>query len=98
MRYELKSVDVLSASKMAAVLYFCLTLAIFVPMGIVMTAVMPHKEAVSPFFGLGMGVFMLIMPFVYAGMGFVFSALACFAYNLLAKWMGGVSFEFETKA
>ncbi len=97
MRYELKSVDVLSASKMAAIFYFFLTLIFCVPMGFLMAA-LPHKEVASPFFGLGVGAFMLLMPFVYAGFGFVFSAIACFVYNLLAKWMGGISFDFEAKA
>ena len=45
---------------------------------------------------LGMGAgFIIVLPFLYAAMGFVFGVLAAVVYNLLASWIGGLGLEFE---
>jgi len=48
---------------------------------------------------MGMGVgFAVCIPFIYAGLGFVFGALSAWIYNLLAGWFGGFELEFESPA
>ena len=40
------------------------------------------------------GLFLAIMmPLLYAGMGFVIGALSAVIYNLVAGWIGGIEIE-----
>ena len=44
--------------------------------------------------GLGFGPgFVLGLPFLYAGLGFAFTALACVCYNMLARTLGGIEID-----
>jgi hypothetical protein len=37
----------------------------------------------------------LVMPVMYAIMGFIMGVIGAWLYNLIAKWVGGVEVEFE---
>ena len=41
----------------------------------------------------GMG--MLFIPFIYAIFGFIFVAIGCLIYNLVAHYVGGIEVELE---
>jgi hypothetical protein len=45
---------------------------------------------------MGIG-FMMVLPFLYAAIGFVTGCLGAWFYNLLTKWIGGLEFEFEER-
>jgi hypothetical protein len=47
--------------------------------------------------GLGAGLMVVLMPLMYAVMGFIFGVIGAAVYNLLAGWMGGFEFDFEAK-
>ena len=106
MNLKLKRIAPMQAGKLLAALYGLLSL-VFVPFMLAFMAFgsliarsqgganFPHFPAM---FGIGMGLFMVIMPFMYAFMGFVFGVLGAWVYNLLAGWMGGFEFDFETQA
>jgi hypothetical protein len=47
------------------------------------------------FGGLFGGIFMIIMPIFYAVIGFLFVALTCLIYNLIARFVGGMEIELE---
>ena len=47
----------------------------------------PIPTASKPPFGPGI---LVVLPFLYAGAGLLFVALACAIYNLAAKFVGGV--------
>jgi len=80
-------IDPLQAAKMAAVLYFLV--------GLLVTPFLYYAYVISPE-GLGFGPgFVLSLPFLYAGIGFAFTALACGCYNLLARRMGGIEIELS---
>ena len=85
----------LQLGKMLAVLYGIMGL-LFVPFFLIMSAVatqMPPEQRVGMMaFGVG---FALLMPVMYAAMGFVFGALGALIYNLVAKWIGGIEVEVE---
>ncbi len=42
--------------------------------------------------GIGMG-YVILVPIVYGLIGFVFTAIACVIYNIVAGWTGGVEVE-----
>ena len=101
MNLKLKRVAPLQAGKMLAAFYGLLSLVLvpfmFVAMTVAGMAARNHGGA-PPFpfmLGLGMG-FILLLPILYALMGFVFGVISAWIYNLLAKWIGGLEFEFES--
>ena len=44
--------------------------------------------------GLGF-LLMLLAPVAYGLIGFLMTALACWLYNILANWIGGIEIELE---
>jgi len=53
-------------------------------------AIMPG----SPLSGLGIYAIILV-PIMYAAIGFVGGAISALLYNVLAKWVGGVKLEIK---
>lgn len=104
MQVKLKRVDPIQAGKMLAALYGILSLLLIPFMLFVMTVgsfAARQQSGPAPalplMFGMGVG-FMVLLPVVYAVMGFVVGVISSLIYNLLSKWIGGFEFEFETKA
>jgi hypothetical protein len=105
MKLKLKRIAPLQAGKMLAAFYGLLSL-IMVPfmltfMALGSFAARSHGGAGAPalplMFGMGIG-FMVMLPLLYAFLGFIFGILGAFLYNLLAKWIGGFALEFEQEA
>ena len=96
---RVKSFNVMSVAKISALCYGAMGL-IFIPFFLLFGAIagMAGKEAGGPgqafgaVFGLGMAV---MMPVIYAVMGFIMGALGAFVYNLISKWVGGIEVELE---
>jgi hypothetical protein len=85
----------LQLGKMLAVLYGILGL-IFIPLFLSVSALatqLPPEQRVG-MMAFGMG-FALLMPVIYAVMGFVFGVLGAWVYNVIAKWIGGIEVEVE---
>ena len=85
MKKQLANVSKLQASKVAAVMY----LVISVPMVLLMMLPMLYSD--QP--GMPMWL-LLLLPVLYAVLGFVFTFLAAWVYNLVAARIGG--FEYTT--
>jgi hypothetical protein len=54
---------------------------------------LPNQQRVG-MMAIGTG-FALLIPVVYAVIGFVFGVVGAFIYNILAKWVGGIEVEVE---
>jgi hypothetical protein len=74
-------------AKVVAVLYALMGL-VFAPIILVTTLFSPKDT------GLGAG-FAIAMPILYGVCGFIFTAIGCAIYNLVASWVGGVEVEFD---
>jgi hypothetical protein len=103
MNLKLKRIAPFQAGKLLAAFYGLFSL-LFVPFMMVFMAVgsfaakAQGANAAPPMplmFGMGIG-FMILLPVVYAAMGFVFGVLSAAIYNLLARWIGGLEIEFES--
>lgn len=101
MNLKLKRIGPLQAGKMLAAFYGLLSLLIVPLMFVAMSfasLMARHSGGSAPAFplmlGMGLG-FMILLPFLYALMGFVFGVISAWLYNLLAKWIGGLAMEFE---
>jgi hypothetical protein len=75
-----------SAGRLFAVIYFFFSLLFVIPMALIWNFA-PIPAASKPPIGPGI---LVVVPFLYAGAGLLFVALACAIYNLAARFVGGV--------
>ena len=80
---------------MFALVYFVFMAILMIPIGLFMTlaGLSRFSEHYSFLNGFGSGILFLFLPFVYAVIVFVMTAIACLVYNLIAKWIGGIEVE-----
>lgn len=90
-----KSIGVLSCAKINAAVYGALGL-LFMPILLLMSLVGafagPRNNPMAGALGV---VFALVMPVLYAGVGFVAGLSGSLIYNLFAKWLGGIEIELQ---
>ena len=87
MQYRIRRFGIQSAALTVGMLYFALAL-IFLPFFYMATRNAPAGQALP-------GIVFVLGPFIYAVIGYVVAALACWLYNLIAGWSGGVSLTLE---
>jgi len=85
MPQQIRRFGVFQTAKVAGALYALLGL-VFVPVFLIISMVTPRQEGVGP--GLA-----LALPILYGVFGFIFAALGCALYNLVAGLVGGVEVE-----
>ena len=90
MAQRIRRFGVGQTAKMLGVLYTLLGL-VFVPF-VLLAAMFAPKEA-----GLSVG-FAVVLPVIYGLAGFVFTAIACLIYNMVAGWVGGIEIEIGEPA
>ena len=87
MRKRIVRVSPIQAGKVLAVLYGILS----VPVALIMI--------IASSFGGGHGgvsiLFSLAIPVIYVVLGFIFTLIAAWLYNVVAKWTGGIEFDSE---
>ena len=102
MNVTLRRLGVLSVAKIQAILMFVMSLIIAIPYGLIvilfgaaLTGASGSGEAGAA--GVIGGIMiMILIPVLYAIIGFVGGAIAAALYNLLAGVVGGIEMEFET--
>lgn len=103
-RLRIRKLGVMSVAKMYAVMMFVISLIISIPYGlamIVISLIGAGSVRGSDAFAVGgMGVvggvaIMIILPIVYAALGFIFGAIGALVYNVFAGIVGGVEIEVE---
>ena len=100
----LKRVGVISAGKLAGMMYFCLGL-LFLPFFLLMGglamlgagASQGQDQLAGGIGGAMMIVLAILFPIIYGVMGFVVGMIGALLYNLMAKFAGGVEMEFVPK-
>lgn len=86
MEYQINRIDPLQAGKIVAALYFVVGLAV-TPISLIgMFGNSPNES------GPGVAVIMLIilLPFIYALLGFIFIPIICWVYNQISSRIGGL--------
>ena len=85
MRKRIVRVSPVQAGKVMAVLYGIIS----VPIAVIMV--------IASAFGSGHGgvsmLFALVIPVLYVVFGFIFTVIAAWLYNIIAKWTGGIEFD-----
>ena len=92
---RVKRIAPLQLGKMLALLYGIMGV-IFCPIFLIASLVASHGPSPQRVgimaFGTG---FALMLPFLYAAMGFIGGIIGAFIYNVIAKWIGGIEVEVE---
>lgn len=84
MRKQITRFSVVQTAKVAAAMYFVVSLLMIVVFAIPMMMYTGKMQ---------MSVFMLLlMPLVYLLFGFVFTVIAAWVYNLVASVLGGIEY------
>jgi hypothetical protein len=95
--YIIKSVGVLSVTKILGLVYGCMGLLFapfFLLFGLIGSVAVHGK---SPFAGIFGVVFRNSHPVLYGAMGFVSGAIGALLYNLFARWVGGFELEMDVR-
>jgi hypothetical protein len=90
MLQRIRRFGVLQTAKVVAVIYTLMGV-VFVPIILIVSMYAPDKG------GPGAG-FVLLMPLLYGLLGFVFTAISCAVYNIVAGLVGGVEVELDDSA
>ena len=88
MPQQIRRFDIGQTAKVVGVLYGLMGL-VFVPIFFIAAMVAPKQS------GFGTG-FALALPIIYGIAGFIFTAIGCALYNLVAGWVGGIEVELDT--
>ena len=92
---QIKKFGVLQTAKFASVMYLIITAIFLIPFALIMMLsgiVVQERTGIMTFFG---GAFMFLLPIIYAFIGFIFVAIFCLLYNLVASLIGGIEIEIE---
>jgi hypothetical protein len=100
MTRRLTRIAPLQTGKIAGILYGLLSL-LFIPFFIIAAVAgffAESGETSSGAAGLmagGMVLMALVLPVLYAAMGFIGGVICAAVYNFIARWVGGLEFEVE---
>ena len=86
MQYRLTRFGIHPTALIVAIIYFVLAL-IFVPFLYLATRNAPN--------GSFPPIVLIIGPICYGIFGYVFAAIGCWLYNLVASWVGGIALTLE---
>ncbi len=87
MRYRIKRFGVQSTAVVVSVIYFVLAL-VFTPLFYLATRNAPSGGSFPP-------IAVFIIPIAYGLFGYLFTAIGCWLYNIVASWTGGIEFTLE---
>lgn len=86
MQYRIRRFGIQSTALTVGILYFVLAL-LFVPI-FYFLARGGAAGALPP-------IMIVLIPFIYAVVGYIVAAIACWLYNIVAGWSGGIAFTLE---
>lgn len=101
----IKKLGVLSVAKIQAVLMGVVSLLVAIPYGLIIIGISllgaAGARGDSGFAVGGLGIvggiaIMIILPIIYAIVGFIVGAISALVYNIFAGMVGGIEIEVET--
>jgi hypothetical protein len=92
---KLRRIAPLQMGKVAGLTYALLSLVAipFLIIGILITVFTPNSSTTVSIGGAI--VLMILLPFIYGVLGFIFGVIGAWVYNIVAGWTGGIAFEVE---
>ena len=90
--YQIRRFGVVKTSTIVALMYVIVVAIFFVPAAFLLAAFGRGDTSGSVVGVLGVG---LLAAALYGILGWVFTAIACALYNLVAGWVGGIEVQVE---
>ena len=87
MAQRIRRFGVGQTAKVLGVLYTLIGI-VLIPLFLIASMFAPNQ----PGFGIGIAI---ALPVIYGIAGFVFTAIACLIYNMVAGWVGGIEIEID---
>lgn len=96
--FRIRRFGVVRTANLAGVLYLVLSLIFVLPFVLILAAARQGSMTVTDQFGqttsIGFSPFLLLLlPLLYAVIGWIVTALMCLAYNLAARFTGGIEVQ-----
>lgn len=98
---RIRRFGVVRTANLAAIAFALMTLIILVPIVVILLAAGPISftdRTTGQSIDLGSPLVLLLIPLVYAIVGWIITALWCLVYNLAAGLTGGVEMQLEGDA
>ncbi len=96
MKKQIKRLSPHQNGKVFGILMAVSSLVFLMPMFLMMSLTMPNVDQHGNPVDFPKFIF-LIMPILYLIFGYVFTAIGCWIYNILVKYIGGIEFELVEK-
>lgn len=90
---RIKRFNIYQTAKVAAVIYFLISIVLVIPFFFFFSMLGAGNNPALGMFG---GIGLLFVPFLYAGVAFVITAISCAIYNMVSRWTGGIEVEVDT--
>lgn len=90
---RVKKFGVFQTANVVAIIYVLVSLIVIMPFA--MIGSMLSEEFFPEFADFGLAA-LLMIPIMYGFIGFIFTAIGCVVYNLIANFTGGIEIEMET--
>ncbi|HEX5125390.1 MAG TPA: hypothetical protein VFW00_01490 [Rhodocyclaceae bacterium] len=88
MKKQITRISPFQTAKVMAILYFVISLPLIAFMGLMFSFVPGPKPPM-------MGGMIFVLPFFYLVFGFIFTIIATWIYNFVAKLAGGIEFTMS---
>ena len=89
--HEIKSFKIFQTAKVIAVLYLIFGLV----EGVILANLIAHSQRPAPFKGTLTAL--IGVPILFLVLGFIFTVILCWLYNLIAARIGGIAFELTPR-
>jgi len=93
MSTQIRSIAPFQAGKVAAIMYFIFGLIFAIPFAL-MFGLAASQQGAAGAGAMGIGM-VIMMPIGYAIAGLIFVPLACWLYNVVAGWVGGIEIQLQ---
>ena len=94
--YTIRRFSVVKTATVVAVMYVVIVAIFLIPFALLTIAVAPSDSPTSAV--VGILVFGLFAALLYGVFGWIFTAIACAIYNLVAGWVGGIEVQVDQSA
>ena len=97
--FQLKKIDLGSVVLYSFIMFLLLGLIIFLPLGLMFSLIssfIPDTGDIEPgMLNVFSGIFIIVIPLIYAVFGTIMNVLIAFIYNLLSVKFGGIKLTVE---
>ena len=93
--HRVRRFGIIQTANMAAMMYFVMSIIFILPFIILASLLPDMSDNGTNGFDMFSGVFLFIVPPLYAAIGWVATAIMCWFYNIVAGFVGGIAVELQ---